>query len=42
MARIVWDRRENIQEAIPLIPPVVAKSNKDFRPPTTIQDDFRR
>lgn len=42
MARIVWDRRENIKEAIPLIPPVVAKSHKDFRPPPTIEDDFRR
>ena len=42
MARIVWDRRENIRDAIQLIPPVVAKSRKDFRPPPTIQDDFRR
>lgn len=42
MARIVWDRRENIQNAIRLIPPVVAKSRKDFRPPPTIEDDFRR
>lgn len=42
MARIVWDRRENIRDAIPLIPPVVAKSRKDFRPPPTIEDDFRR
>lgn len=42
MARIVWDRRENIRDAIQLIPPVVAQSRKDFRPPPTIQDDFRR
>ena len=42
MARIVWDRRENIRDAIPLIPPVVQKSTKDFRPPATIEDDFRR
>lgn len=42
MARIIWDRRENIQDAITLIPPVVAKSHKDFRPPPTIEDDFRR
>lgn len=42
MARIVWDRRENIRDAIQLIPPVTAQSRKDFRPPPTIQDDFRR
>lgn len=42
MARIVWDRRENIQSAMRLIPPVVAASHKDFRPPATIEDDFRR
>ena len=42
MARIVWDRRENIQNAEKLIPPIVAKSTKDFRPPATIADDFRR
>ena len=42
MARIIWDRREDIQSAFSLIPPVVALSHKDFRPPPTIEDDFRR
>ena len=42
MARIVWDRRANIQSAASLIPPVVQRSTKDFRPPSTIEDDFRR
>lgn len=42
MAKIVWDRRENISNAISLIPPVVQASEKDFRPPATIEDDFRR
>ena len=42
MARIIWDRRENIKDAFSLIPPVVQKSTKDFRPPATIEDDFRR
>jgi len=42
MARIVWDRRDNIANAISIIPPVVSLSQKDFRPPPTIADDFRR
>lgn len=42
MARVVWDRREDIQQAKKIIPPFVAKSTKDFRPPSTIEDDFRR
>lgn len=42
MAKIVWDRRASIDEAIPAIPPVVEPSRKDFRPPPTIEDDFRR
>ena len=42
MARIVWDRRQDIANAMTLIPPIVAKSTKDFRPPATIEDDFRR
>lgn len=42
MARVVWDRRENIQDAFTLIPPIVKPSHRDFRPPPTIEDDFRR
>lgn len=42
MARIVWDRRDDIQNAMRTIPPIVQKSTKDFRPPSTIEDDFRR
>ena len=42
MARIVWDRRQDIADAKALIPPIVAKSHKNFRPPATIEDDFRR
>lgn len=42
MAKIVWDRRQDIAGSMALIPPVVAKSTKDFRPPPTIEDDFRR
>lgn len=44
MARVVWERRENIQSAYKnnLIPPVIKGSDGDFRPPPTIEDDFRR
>lgn len=42
MARVVWERRGAIETAKNTIPPVVQPSRKDFRPPTTIQDDFRR
>ena len=42
MAKVVWGRRDDIKKAERLIPPVVAKSTKDFRPPATIEDDFRR
>lgn len=42
MARVVWGRRADIESAIDTIPPLSAKSTKDFRPPATIEDDFRR
>lgn len=42
MARVVWDRRADIQAAKEKIPAIAARSTKDFRPPSTIEDDFRR
>lgn len=42
MARVVWERRDDIHGAVSTIPPMIAPSRKDFRPPPTIQDDFRR
>lgn len=42
MAKIVWDRREDIQAAKEKIPDVKLPSRKDFRPPPTIHSDFRR
>ena len=42
MARVVWDRREDIKAAIDTIPAKVQGSLKDFRPPPTIESDFRR
>lgn len=42
MAKVVWARRDDIKDAISTIPPRVEKSIKDFRPPPTIEDDFRR
>jgi len=42
VAKVVWARRADIENAIKTIPPIVAKSGKDFRPPPTIEDDFRR
>lgn len=42
MARVVWARRSDIQEAIATIPAKTEGSLKDFRPPPTIESDFRR
>ena len=42
MAKVVWDRREDIKTAIDTIPTKVQGSLKDFRPPPTIESDFRR
>lgn len=42
MARVVWARRADIETAKKTIAPKVELSRKDFRPPTTIEDDFRR
>ena len=42
MAKVVWDRRNNIRTAFNTIPQKAELSRKDFRPPPTIEDDFRR
>lgn len=42
MPRVTWERKDEIQKAYGLIPAVRDKSRKDFRPPTTLEDDFRR
>lgn len=42
MAKVVWERRADIQKAMKTIMPQVLKSREDFRPPSTIEDDFRR
>ena len=42
MPRVTWARREEIAEAFDPIAPKVQGSIKDFRPPPTIEDDFRR
>lgn len=42
MPRVTWDRVKDIEERYDLIPAVRESSFKDFRPPTTIEDDFRR
>lgn len=42
MPKVVWSRKDEIISAYEPIRPVVESSRKDFRPPTTIEDDFRR
>lgn len=42
MPSVTWARRDEITEAYELIPAVKVPSLKDYRPPTTIEDDFRR
>lgn len=42
MAKVVWARRNDIQDAFQTIPAKVESSRKDFRPPPTIESDFRR
>lgn len=42
MAKIVWDKTEDIKNAIDLIPPVLTDSQEDFRPPNHIESDFTR
>lgn len=42
MARIVWDRRDDISKAKDKIPFTPTASDEDFRPPSTIESDFTR
>ena len=42
MPSVIWSRKNEIASAYSPIKPVVEQSRKDFRPPTTIEDDFRR
>jgi hypothetical protein len=42
MARVVWDRRENIQKARNTIKFRERASYENFRPPSQIETDFRR
>lgn len=42
MPSVIWARRDEIAEAYEPIPAVRVPSLKDFRPPTTLEDDFRR
>ncbi len=42
MAKIVWDRTDDIRSAKKTIPFREMKSREDFRPPSTIETDFTR
>lgn len=42
MGKVLWKRRDEIKNAYPLIPAQVKGSMKDFRPPPTLDSDFRR
>lgn len=42
MSSIIWGRRKEIQGAYHPIPAMKKQSTKDFRPPPTIESDFRR
>ena len=42
MARVVWDRTDDIRAAKELIPFKPAPSHEDFRPPAQILSDFQR
>lgn len=42
MGRVSFDRRKDMTGAIPLIPAISEESTKNFRPPATIESDFRR
>lgn len=42
MAKVVWDRRHDIQSAFDPIEANKRDSRKDFRPPSTIESDFTR
>ena len=42
MSRVSFDRKKPVSDAVPLIPSVSEESTKNFRPPSTIESDFRR
>lgn len=42
MPSVTWSRREEIEKAYSPIAAVVTPSYKDYRPPKTLEDDFRR
>lgn len=42
MGSVIWMRRDEIQASHSPIPAIKAQSLKDFRPPPTIESDFRR
>ena len=42
MARVVWDRLENIRESRDTIKYKQKPSFENFRPPSQIETDFRR
>ena len=42
MARVVWDRKEDISNARDIIEYTPLPSKEDFRPPATIESDFSR
>lgn len=42
MARVVWDRRDDIKNSSTTIPFIQKPSREDFRPPSRIESDFTR
>ena len=42
MSRVTWARKDELDDVFDLIPAVRAASTKDYRPPFTLEDDFRR
>ena len=39
---VIWARKDEIKNAHTLIPAIKVESVKDFRPPPSIQSDFKR
>lgn len=42
VAKVVWDRKDDIKNAIKEIPFIPKRSREDFRPPSRIETDFQR
>lgn len=42
MASVVWERLNKIKPSVKTIPPIVRGSARDFRPPATMEADFKR